>query len=195
MHWFNLKKYWQSSYKRPWLALLFAGLISLSFFVPPAFATLTDDRYDGNIYMIYAGNGSLVPSKVSLAESLAAHKPAVVAFYADDSSDCKQYSIVVSRLQDFYGRAASIIPIAIDTMPVKAQFQPNEVGYYYKGFVPQTVIFDAKGKVVFDEKGQVPYEKMDDVLREVFNLVPRTESKELKRRTVNEFNSELTPSS
>jgi len=31
--------------------------------------------------------------------------PTNAAFYVDDSSDCKQYAPVVSRLQAFYGRA------------------------------------------------------------------------------------------
>ena len=57
--------------------------------------------------------------------------------------------------------------------------------------IPQTVILDSEGKKIFDGKGQVKYEAVDDVLREVFNLLPRSESVELKRRIVNEFNEEL----
>lgn len=203
MHWFNRKDCSRRAFQPlSWrrllsgsFSLLFAGLMSLLSLVPPAFAALNDDRYDGNIYMIYAGNGSLVPSKVTLADSLKQGKPAILVFYVDDSSDCKQYSIIVSRLQEFYGRAATIIPVAIDALPIKSNYSPTEPGYYYNGFVPQTVILDGKGKVVFNEKGQVPYEKMDDVLRKVFDLLPRSESVELKRRPINEFNAELTPDS
>ena len=43
----------------------------------------------------------------------------------------------------------------------------------------------------FDEQGQIPYEEVDDTLREVFDLLPRSESVELKRRSFNEFNYEL----
>ncbi|MGL6339366.1 MAG: thylakoid membrane photosystem I accumulation factor, partial [Waterburya sp.] len=46
--------------------------------------------------------------------------------------------------------------------------------------------------VVYDGKGQVPYEEIDDVLREVFDLLPRSESVVLKRRSFNEFNSGMT---
>ncbi|MDY6785222.1 MAG: thylakoid membrane photosystem I accumulation factor [Cyanobacteriota bacterium] len=171
--------------------IILAIAVSLSCWVPSAIAALDDDRYDGNIYMIYAGNGSLVPSKVTLADSLKLHRPAIVVFYADDSRDSKEYAIIVSRLQEFYGRAASIIPVAIDSLGLETEYKSNEAGHYYSGVVPQTVIFDDEGKVVFNEKGQVPYEKMDDVLREVFDLLPRSESKELRRRIVNEFNVEL----
>jgi hypothetical protein len=185
----------QPSFWRRWLSscflLLLTGLIGLFLSVPPAFAGLNDDRYDGNIYIIYAGNGSLVPSKMTLAESLKQGRPAIVVFYVDDSSDCKQYALVVSRLQEYYGRAATIIPIAVDSLSLKFNYSPDEPGYYYKGLVPQTIIFNQKGEVVLNEKGQVPYEKMDDILREVFDLVPRSESVELKRRSFNEFNAEL----
>lgn len=156
-----------------------------------ALAGIDDDRFDGNIFVVYAGNGSLVPPKISLAESLKREMPAIVVYYLDDSRDCKQYTAVVSRLQEFYGRAASIIPVSVDAIAVKDSYQPNEVGYYYDGIVPQTVILDQQGKVVFNDKGQVKYEVMDDVLRKVFDLLPRSQSLELKRRSFNEFNSEL----
>lgn len=156
----------------------------------PAWASINDDRYEGNIYILFAGNGSLVPPRLSLAQSLAREQPAVLVFYIDDSSDCKQFSGVVSRIQEYYGRAASIIPISIDSL-TKEQYTPEEAGYYYQGVVPETVILDQQGKVVYDGKGQVPYEEIDDVLREVFDLLPRSESVQLKRRSFNEFNSEL----
>ncbi len=157
----------------------------------PALAGIKDDRYDGNIFVIYAGNGSLVPSKETLAQTLAEHKPAIVTFYTDDSSDCKKYAPVVSEMQAFYGRATEIIPISVDTLLADKTYQPTEPGYYYGGSVPQVVVFDQSGKVVFNKKGQVPFEEIDDKLREVFDLLPRTESVELKRRSPREFSSQL----
>lgn len=159
----------------------------------PALAGLTDDRYDGEIFALYAGNGSLVPPKVKLEDSFDKHKPALMVFYTDDSSDSKQFSSVVSQLQAFYGRAADFLPIRVDSLPVKEKYEPTEPGYYYKGFVPQTVLFDQSGKVVFDGKGNVAYEQVDDVFRTVFDLLPRSESTALKRRSVNEVNIELVP--
>ncbi|MCY7273250.1 MAG: thylakoid membrane photosystem I accumulation factor, partial [Phormidesmis sp. CAN_BIN44] len=111
----------------------------------------------------------------------------------DDSSDCKQFSAVVSQLQAFYGRAADFMPIRVDSLPVKETFDPTEPGYYYKGYVPQTVLFDQSGKVVFDGKGNVAYEQVDNVFRTVFDLLPRSRSTALKRRSVNEVNTELVP--
>ncbi|MFW6263991.1 MAG: thylakoid membrane photosystem I accumulation factor [Cyanobacteriota bacterium] len=174
------------------LLTLITALSSILFFgTPSALASIDDDKYDGNIFALYAGNGSLVPPRVSLAESIKSNKPALLAFYIDDSKDCKQFSIVISQLQAYYGRAASFIPVDVDAIPVKSSYTPDEPGYYYEGVVPQTVVIDQEGKVAFNGKGQVSFESIDDSLREVFDLLPRTESVELKRRSFNEFNTEL----
>ena len=159
--------------------------------MPTANAEIDTDRFEGNIFVLYAGNGSLVPSKVTLAESIAGAKPTILVYYVDDSSDCKQYAIIVSNMQAFYGRVTDIIPVNVDAIPVQSSYTPTEAGYYYKDIVPQVVILDKSGKVVFDRQGQVPYEQVDDKLRQVFDLLPREESKELKLRPVNEFNNEL----
>lgn len=162
-------------------------------FPSSAQAALNDDRFDGDIFALYAGNGSLIPPRITLADSIKKEKPAIVVFYADDSSDCKEYSLTVSQLQAFYGRAASFIAIRVDSLPVKEDYEPTEPAYYYQGYIPQTVIFDQKGQVRLDEVGKVPFEKSDDVLREVFDLLPRSESQTLKRRKVNELSTELVP--
>ena len=180
---------------RIWSRLIITLLIlttSFSLWITPVSASINDDRYDGNVFVLYGGNGSLVPPRMDLPTSLEREKPAILVFYVDDSSDCKQFSIVVTRLQEFYGRAASIIPVSIDSFVDKDEYSPNEPAYYYSGVVPETVILDQQGKVVYDGKGQVPYEEMDDVLREVFDLLPREESVVLKRRSFNEFNSGMT---
>ncbi|MBD6615837.1 thioredoxin family protein [Komarekiella sp. 'clone 1'] len=169
--------------------LLLACLFILS--TQPAYAGIENDLYDGNIFVVYAGNGSLVPPRQTLAQALAEHKPTVLAFYVDDSSDCKKYAISISRIQEFYGRAAEIIPMNVDTIPSKKTYDSTEPGYYYSGGVPQIVVFDKSGQVVLNQKGQVPYEEIDDSLRQVFDLLPRTETAQLKRRAFNEFSSEL----
>lgn len=175
------------------LALSLVVLIaSFAIWTIPASATINDDRYEGNIYVLFGGNGSLVPPRMDLPTSLKREKPAILVFYIDDSSDCKQFSGLVTRLQEFYGRAASIIPVSVDSFIDQDKYSPDEPAYYYSGVVPETVILDQKGKVVYDGKGQVPYEEMDDALREVFDLLPRSESEVLKRRSFNEFNSGMT---
>ena len=174
-------------------SILCLAVVALNFVCcDTAIAGIDDDRYEGNIYILYAGNGSLVPPRIDLKESLKRNTPAILVYYVDDSSDCKQYSFTVSRLQEFYGRAASIIPVSVDSLDLDRKYAKDEPGYYYKGQVPQTVILDQEGKVVFDESGQQPYEAMDDTLRQVFDLLPRSESEPLVRRSFNEYNAEIT---
>lgn len=170
--------------------LLLGCLFFLS--MPSALAGINDDRFEGNVFVLYGGNASLVPARTTLEKSLAQDDRAtLVVFYLDDCSDCKQYAPTVSRLQAYYGRATNIIPVNADAIPSKSSYAPTETGYYYEGVVPQVVVFNQAGKVVLNQKGQVPYEQVDDTLREVFNLLPRSESVELKRRAFNEFSSEL----
>jgi hypothetical protein len=177
------------------LGLFWGLMLSAVLFVAPgttpAWAGLNDDRYEGNIFPLYAGNGSLVPPRITLAEARQRQLPALLVFYIDDSADCKKYSSVVSQLDSFYGRAAGFIPISVDAIPPQSQYEPTEPGYYYGGFVPQTVLLDGEGKVVLNQKGAIAFETVDDAFRQVFNLLPRSESVELKRRQVNEVNTEL----
>ncbi|MEY2985140.1 MAG: hypothetical protein RLZZ568_1757 [Cyanobacteriota bacterium] len=191
---------WADRCRRFVLCVVAFGILSVALWGPlplsshwtgTAIAAIDDDRYDGNIFVVYAGNGSLVPPHLSLPESFERELPVILVYYLDDSQDCKQYAFIVSRLQEFYGRAASIIPISVDAIPKQQSFSPDQPGYYYNGTVPQTVILDANRKKVFDAAGVQKFEVVDDVLREMFNLLPRSESVELKQRTYNEFNSEL----
>ncbi len=183
---------WYTLVQRLVLLLLVALSCVSLLGVSPALAGLKDDRYDGEIFTLYAGNGSLVPPKFTLAEALKRDRPTLLVLYIDDSSDCKTYAAVVSRVQASYGRAADLLPVRVDAIPTKATYTASEPGYYYNGVVPQTVLFDAAGKVVLNEKGIVSFETLDDKFREVFNLLPRSESAELKRRQVNEVTTELT---
>ncbi|MEB3359654.1 MAG: thylakoid membrane photosystem I accumulation factor [Synechococcales bacterium] len=159
----------------------------------PAQASLTDDRYDGNIFPLYAGNGSLVPPRLSLKESMRRDKPTLLVLYADDSKDCKAYSSVLSQLDAFYGRAADFVFLLVDALPVKESYEPTEPGYYFQGFVPQTVLFNQAGDVVLNRTGITSFEELDDAFRDVFDLLPRSESVERRRRAVNEVNTELVP--
>ncbi|MEX6776243.1 thylakoid membrane photosystem I accumulation factor [Limnospira fusiformis] len=167
-----------------------AALLTFPLGTGPALANIDDDKFDGNIFALYGGNGSLVPPRVELSQSLRLHKPALLVFFLDDSRDCKVFSTTVSQLQEYYGRAADFIPVNIDSIPMDSSLPPTEPGHYYRGYVPQTVIIDQSGDVVLDEVGLVAYEKVDDVFREVFDLLPREKSVELRRKPVNEINSE-----
>ena len=164
------------------LLVLFALLIGLGYLgMSSALAGISDDRFDGNIFVLYAGNGALVPPKVDLATSLQRHTPALLTFYLDDSRDCKEYAIVISNLQAFYGREVDFIPVNVDTIAPDQSYPATEAPYYYTGAVPQVVLIDQAGEMVFNETGQTPYEQIDDVMRGMFNLPARSKKVELER--------------
>ncbi len=173
------------------MLILLSVIVGLWSLATPAWAGLTDDHFDGNIFALYGGNGSLVPPKVTLAQSLKRPQATLLVYYINDSSDCKAFTTIVSQLQAYYGRAADFIPIDVDSIPPQDSYTPEEPGYYYQGLVPQTVLLDAAGNVKFNQAGVVDFAVIDDQLREVFNLLPRSESLELKARPVNEINVEL----
>lgn len=156
-----------------------------------AIAGLMDDRYDGDIFALYASNGSLVPPRYTLEQAFERQRPVLLVLYADDSSDCKQYSTVVSQLQAFYGRAADFLGVRVDSLLPLEKPTESDALFYYTGVVPQTVLFDATGKPALNEAGILSFEHVDDVFREVFDLLPRSQSVELKRRPLNEINTEL----
>ncbi|MEB3225731.1 MAG: thylakoid membrane photosystem I accumulation factor [Synechococcus sp.] len=178
------------SLKHTLLSFLLILITTLSFCVTPAWAGLTDDRYDGNVFVLYAGNGSLVPPRLSLKESRARELPTMLVFYADDSSDSKRFAPIVSEIQSYYEKVISIIPVAIDAIPSQKSYAKDEVGYYYSGKIPQTVILDAKGKIVFDEVGQSDFNDIDNTFRKLFDL-PLREGENLKKpiQSFNEYNA------
>lgn len=183
--------------KALWSLVLGLGLVLSSMtwvHAPAAIAALNDDRYDGDIFALYAGNGALVPPKITFQEALKRPSPTLLVFYVDDSSDCKRYSTVLSQLQAFYGRVTDFILLRVDSLPLDQTTNKTDPAYYYTGVVPQTVVFDETGKVVFNQAGDLAFEQVDDVFRKVFELLPRSESVELKRRPVNEINTELVKS-
>lgn len=178
------------SLKRIILSVCLILMVMFSINVSPASAGMNDDRYDGNVFVLYAGNGSLVPPRLTLKETRDRQLPALLVFYVDDNSDSKKFAPIVSEIQSYYEKVVSIIPIAVDSIPVKTNYAKDEVGYYYKGTIPQTVVLDSQGKVVFDESGQVDFNILDNVFRKLLDL-PLREGENLLQpsKAFNEYNS------
>ena len=171
--------------------MLSIGLLWLSTSAPVA-ASAANDDFDGNIFALYAGNGSIVPPKQTIAESIAQGRPSLLVLYLEDSKDCKLFASKVSRIQESYGRYTSIIPVNIDSLPLEASGEPTDPATYNDHLVPKTVLFDRDGTIVLNVTGNVPFETIDDKFREVFNLLPRDQSEALiLREPLNEVNTEL----
>ncbi|TYQ29796.1 thioredoxin family protein [Pseudanabaena sp. UWO310] len=181
------------------LCVAIASCISLSillgsFFagVQPVHAKLTDDTYDGNIFALYGGNGSIVPPRISLAQSLELGRAAMVVFYVDDSADCKRFSPILNLAQGFYGKTISLIAVPVDSLDLqKKNYAPTEEAYYFKGTVPQTVLISGDGKVSFDREGVFGFEELDSAIRNLLGL-PDAPA-ELKFRKTDKVINELNP--
>ena len=93
---------------RNWLAALLAAVV---FLLPlsPVEAARGTDSYDGNIFALYAGDGALVPPRLSLADALDGDKPILLAFYLDDSAASKDFAPLLSDLDGRWGRVTEVI--------------------------------------------------------------------------------------
>ena len=130
-------------------------LAALLLVVAPAQAVLNDDRYDGNIYALYAGNGSLVPPANPLSDSLDQGRTAVIIYYLDDSAVSKRFAPVVSELQRLWGRSIDLLPLTIDPLQGREATGPADPASYWHGSIPQVVVIGPDRKVMFDQEGQV----------------------------------------
>jgi len=176
-------------------ALLLLLAVSLGF-GSAGEASLNDDRYDGNIFALYAGNGSLVPPRSSLALALEQHRVAVVVYYLDDSSVSKRFAPVVSELQRLWGNNVELIPLVTDPLQPggKAAAGALPVGdpsRYWSGLIPQVVVFDRQGQVVFDASGQVEVDAINGAVSQATGLPLPAPSGLGSTRSFNELNSEV----
>ncbi|WP_371190329.1 thylakoid membrane photosystem I accumulation factor [Synechococcus sp. WH 8020] len=149
------------SIMRPVLRSLIAVGLSLLLLASPSEAARDTDSYDGNIFALYAGNGSLVPPPTTLKDALENERTSVIVFYLDDSSNSKIFSPVVSELQRLWGRELDLLPFTTDAFQGEDSQDPSEPATYWHGTIPQVVVIDGKGNVLLDEDGQVPLEAIN----------------------------------
>ena len=168
---------------------IFSSLLILFFlFVNPVYSARDTDSYDGNIYPIYAGNGSLVPPQSTLSESLKNERTSVLVFYLDDSATSKQFAPVVSGIKLLWSSSVDLIPLSIDELDNDDQKTFTDPGYYWHGKIPQTVILDGKGNVLLDEEGQVTFDQLNDAITKGTGL--KKPDFDLEVKSFNEYNSE-----
>ena len=159
--------------------------------VYPAQAALTSNSYDGNIYALYAGNGSLVPPRSSLAQAFRDQRPAVVVYYLDDDAASKQFAAVVSELQRLWNRNIELIPLVTDPLQNRADTGPSDPAHYWRGVVPQVVVFDSQGKVIFDEQGAVSVDAINAAVSQATGIALPEGGTRSSTESFNELNSEV----
>ena len=159
----------------------------------PAIAARDTNTYDGNIFPIYAGNGSIVPPKTSLKQSINEGKVSVIFFYLDDSADSKKMAPTISSLDLIWGNNINILGYTTDLIQNNKQSDsPEESSYYWSGLIPQTVIINKDGELVFDKNGQVSINELNKVISESTGINKNGENYSIE--SYNEYNSELSDS-
>ena len=74
-----------------WAIALLSLVLALLWLAPGAIAGPNDDNFDGNIFALYGGNGSLIPPPVKFSEAYKrSDRATLLVFYLDDSRDCKR---------------------------------------------------------------------------------------------------------
>ena len=144
-------------------------LILLIFFSSyPVNASRNTNSYDGNIFPIYAGNGSIVPPQTSLKDSLKNKRISVLFFYLDDSSDSKAMAPVISGLDLIWSNNIDLIALTTDELQIEDSVSdPNQPNYYWNGLIPQTIILSSSGEVEFDKNGMVNIDDMNKIIGEL----------------------------
>ena len=176
--------------------LLLVLVLALGSAVAPVAASLENDHFDGNIFALYAGNGSLVPPRSSLAQAFDDHRVAVVVYYLDDSSVSKRFAPVVSELQRIWGNNIELIPLVTDPLHPggksgAANLSVGDPSRYWSGLIPQVVVFDRQGQVVFDASGQVEVDAINGAVSQATGLPLPAPSGLGSTRSFNELNSEV----
>ena len=163
-------------------------LISILFFLnSPVNASRTTDSYDGNIFPIYAGNGSIVPPQTSLKESIENERISILFFYLDDSADSKALVPIISGLDLIWRNNIDIIALTTDELQGKEFKDIKEEGYYWNGYIPQTVLIDGKGNIKYDKNGLIDIDEINKIIGEIKGI--DIEDTSFSVESFNEYNS------
>ena len=155
----------------------------------PVYGSRISDSYDGNIFPIYAGNGSLVPPQTSLKESIQNKRVSILFFYLDDSADSKALAPVIAGLDLIWKNNIDIIPLTTDELQNKDFTDPLEEGFYWNGYIPQTIILDETGSVKFDKNGLVDLDEVNKVISEIKGI--KLDNSSFTVESFNEYNSQI----
>ena len=166
-------------------------IILIIFSSYPANAARETDSFDGNIFPIYAGNGSIVPPKTTLKESLKNKRTSVLFFYLDDSSDSKAMAPVISGLDLLWRENIDIIALTTDELQNEEDLkEPDQPNFYWNGLIPQTIILDGNGEVKYDKNGIADFGDLDKIIGESTGIKLNSGSK-FTVEAFNEYNSTI----
>ncbi len=132
-------------------------------------AGLKDNTYEGNIFVIYGGNGEIIPPRKTLEESLQRKQAVMLIFYVNDSKDCKVYTPIITRLQVEFNREVNFIALNVDAL---TDLNNSQAAKYFTGKVPHTVLFDKQGKKIYEFSGTKTYLQLKPYLTQMVKSGP-----------------------
>ena len=173
---------------RYWLAALLAAVVCL-LPLSPVQAARGTDSYDGNIFALYAGDGALVPPRLSLADALTGAKPILLAFYLDDSAASKDFAPLLSDLDGRWGRVTEVIALTSDPYSVDPKAPPSDPSHYWRGTVPQLLVLSSDGKVLYDVDGRMDVDSVEQTLSDATGIALPSDQTGRSSSSFNEINS------
>ena len=153
----------------------------------PVYASRITDSYDGNIFPIYAGNGSIVPPQTSLKDSIENGRISILFFYLDDSADSKAVVPIISGLDLIWRNTIDIIALTTDELQGKEFNDFKEEGYYWNGYIPQTVLIDGEGNIKYDKNGLIDIDEINKIIGKIKGV--DIEDTSFSVESFNEYNS------
>ena len=171
---------------------IFTSFILLMFLlftsIQPLNAARDTNSFDGNIFPIYAGNGSLVPPASTISDSLQNKRTSVIFYYLDDSAVSKEFAPVISGLKLLWTSSIDIIPLTTDELQDIETKDRTNPAYYWHGNIPQVVVLNSEGEVLLDEEGQIPIETINNAISQGSGIKPPDFNISIK--SFNEYNSD-----
>ena len=152
-------------------------------------ASRTTDSYDGNIFPIYAGNGSIVPPQTTLRESINNKRISILFFYLDDNSDSKALAPAISGLDLIWRNTIDIIALTTDELQNEKKEDPNEENFYWNGLIPQTLVLDGNGIIRYDKNGIIDIDEINKIISDIKGIEYSKSSFSIE--SFNEYNSRI----
>ena len=172
--------------------IIFTIFINLYPFFP-VYAARTTDSYDGNIFPIYAGNGSIVPPQTTLRDSINNKRISILFFYLDDNSDSKALAPAISGLELIWRNSIDIIALTTDELQNRKKDDPKEANFYWNGFIPQTLVLDGDGNIKYDKNGMIDLDQINKIISDIKGLDYDESSFSIE--SFNEYNSRISKKS
>ena len=98
-----------------------------------------------------------------------------------------------SELQRQWGNSIELIPLVTDPLQDRKAEGADDPATYWKGTIPQVIVFDRGGKVVFDASGAVSSDAINAAVSRATGIPLAAGAPSLTTESFNELNAEVVP--